>query len=355
MAHYGQFVHIGWDYLNGACVNLAGGGSVVTLRSHDAGGKYDYSIIAETMGAPAAQSTTFNVAGKLSPGKLCVWTSDEKEQFVRRDDITPINGKFSIVLTPNTIYSLSTLSGQQKGSFENVPNAASFPLPYADDFEHYRDARGWGYQPHYTADITGVFELLPRPDGDGTCLKQVLDKPAQSWAPEWMPYTIIGDTKWTDYEVSADVHPDADGWAGVMGRINSTGAGYGCNPQGYYLRLYDNGRCELYASNARRNGQPGKLLRQGQSAIGAGQWHNLKLKLAGTRISGYVDGAEVLSITDSEFKTGSAGLVCGGENNVRQTAMFDNLLLNTVNGPKLAATATVANRHPMYEAAATVP
>ena len=49
-AHYGQFTQIGWNYLNGACKELEGGGSLVTLQSPD---QKDYSIIVETKGAKA--------------------------------------------------------------------------------------------------------------------------------------------------------------------------------------------------------------------------------------------------------------------------------------------------------------
>ena len=60
-----------------------------------------------------------------------------------------------------------------------------------------------------------------------------------------MPYTIIGDEHWQDYEVSADVYLDNGGWAGVMGRVNNVGDGYGCAPKGYYLRLAADGSCAL--------------------------------------------------------------------------------------------------------------
>jgi galactosylceramidase len=65
-----------------------------------------------------------------------------------------------------------------------------------------------------------------------------------------MPYTIIGDRDWTDYEVSADICLEQSGWAGVMGRVNNVGYGYGCVPNGYYLRLAADGTCSLYASTA---------------------------------------------------------------------------------------------------------
>ncbi|MGD0464632.1 MAG: galactosylceramidase [Tepidisphaeraceae bacterium] len=349
MAHYGQFIQLGWQYLDGACANLDGGGSFVTLKSPGAAlAGADYSIIAETKGAAAAQTVEFKIAGGLSSGKLCVWRSNAKEQFVRQPDVSPVNGTVTVSLEPNSIYSLSTTTGQQKGGFYEIPTASAFPFPYYENFDHYGDAKSWGYQPHYTADITGVFELFPRPDGNGLCLKQVLTEPAQSWAPEWMPYTIIGDTQWTDYEVSADVLLNADGWAAVMGRISNTGGGYGCNPKGYYLRLYGDGRCELYSSNSRKNGDPGTLLASGNSPGATEQWHNLKIQVSGSNIVGFVDDNQVLSATDDQFKSGNAGLATGAEHNVRNTALFDNLIINTVNGPTPKPTEFAADKHPIY-------
>src|SRR5208283_2558763 len=115
-----------------------------------------------------------------------------------------------------------------------------------ETFDEYRQPQKFGWLPRYTADISSVFELAERPDKTGMCLRQVLNKKAQSWAPEWMPYTIIGDQDWTDYEISADILLDQGGCAGVMGRVNNVGGGYGCVPKGYYLLLAADGVCSLY-------------------------------------------------------------------------------------------------------------
>ncbi len=228
-AHYGQFCDIGWNYLTGGCASLAEGGSLVTLASGS-----NFSIVAETKDAKTNQSVTFKIAGGLSPAKLCVWRSNQAEQFVREGDITPAHGTFSIELEPDSIYSMSTTTGQRKGGFDNIPEPAPFPFPYRETFDEYTNPAARGYLPQYTADICGGFEIAERPDGKGKCLRQIVGQKAQSWAPEWMPYTIIGDRDWKDYEVSADIYLDGGGWAGVMGRINGTGNGWGCNPKGYY-------------------------------------------------------------------------------------------------------------------------
>ena len=252
-AHYGQFTQAGWQYLNGACGDLAGGGSFVTLKSPDAGG--DYSIILETKDATAPQQVRFEIVGGLSNKPLCVWRSDAKEQFVRQGDITPAaSGAFTITLEPNAIYSLSTTTGQQKGRFADVRAEKPFPFPYRETFDEYADAKSYGYLPRYTADIAGAFELTDRPDGgSGKCLRQVVPVPTISWAPDWRPYTILGDEQWGDYEVSSDVYLNARDSAAVMGRINHVGTGYGFVPKGYFLELSDDGRCRLVVVRGKKD------------------------------------------------------------------------------------------------------
>jgi galactosylceramidase len=364
-AHYGQFSKIGWQYLDGACGKLSEGGTFVTLKSP---GK-DYSVIIETKNATNVQNATFNISGGLSTRALCVWRSDAKEQFVKQTDIKPRNGTFTVALEPKSIYSLSTTTGQQKGSFADVPADKPFPFPYYETFEEYNSPKQWGYLPHYTADIASVFEIAERPDKTGKCLRQVINTKAQSWAPEWMPYTIIGDQNWTDYEVSADVYLDDGGWAGVMGRVNNVGTGYGCVPKGYYLRLAADGACTLVTINGkigpeelgdkehqemlRANGNSGG---KGENQMAAGtaksaasnQWHNVKLSFSGSTITGYVDGAQVLCTTNSLFSHGMAGLVTG-DNKTKNTACFDNLLINAIGAPTPQPAVFSRKQSPIYK------
>jgi galactosylceramidase len=381
-AHYGQFSQIGWQYLNGACGNLDGGGTYVTLKSPDNyQQREDYSIIAETKGARAPQNLTFHIRGRLSPGKLCVWRSNEREQFLKLDDISPrvelsaglypdsaMQGEqqlavelstFTITLDPNSIYTISTTTGQQKGSFDNIPASKPFPFPYCDDFEGYQSAKAWGWLPHYLTDISGVFELADRPDGKGHCLWQVISQKPQSWSQEWMPYTVLGDRDWKDYEVSADVCLDNGGWAGVMGRVNNLGNGTTSLPKGYYMRLSEDGTCVLYAATGLPGRGGGGGLRGGSTAAGiqlatgkaaniaANQWHNVKLRFSGAAITGFVDDVQVLSVTNTQYAAGMAGLLTGGDNNARNTALFDNLIVNTVGGPKPKPTVFPA-ANPLY-------
>jgi galactosylceramidase len=61
----------------------------------------------------------------------------------------------------------------------------------------------------------------------------------------------------------------------------------------------------------------------------ASQWHNVKLQFSGATITGFVDGTQVLSTTNSAFSHGMAGLVTG-DFKTRNTACFDNLMINAV-------------------------
>jgi galactosylceramidase len=345
-AHYGQFTKIGWRYVNGGCVKLAAGGTAVTLKS-DSG---DYSVIVETAGAADSQTVTFKAGGGLSAHALCVWRTTRDAQFVRQADIVPAtDGTFTYTFEPDAIYTLSTTTGQQKGAFTDVPTEKPFPFPYFENFDHYSNPKQFGYLPHYLADICGVFEIVDRPDHTGRCLRQVVAQKAQSWAPEWKPYTILGDADWTDYEVSADVFFDNGGWAGVMGRVNATGNGWDGDPNGYYARLNADGTCALYIANQRLKGTRDRPLASdfvtGWKAAG---WHNLKLRFEGKKITVLVDGVAVVSAEDGTFPRGMAGLITGDAGDVRNTALFDNLLINRVNGVAVKPTIFAQDEYPIY-------
>lgn len=336
-AHYGQFTRVGWDYIASSCKNLDSGGSVVTLASHN---RKDYSLIIETKGAEKIQTLTLDIK-KLPKGKLCVWKSNENEQFVRMADVKPCHGKLTLTLEPNTVYSVSTLKGQQKGSFSDIPASQPFPFPYTESFDEYTDLTKCGYLPRYTADICGAFELE-----DGA-LHQVVSKPAISWAPDWHYYTIIGDSAWRNYEVSADIKLTPGDDAGVMGRICDVGSGYGFIPKGYYLQLNDSGRCQLVVVRGKvdkkklvgdaeqqakikamnDNSEGGeKILSTTQiEGISAGTWHNLKLRFHDSQIDGFVDDKQVLSVTNSLYGHGMAGLLAIKFKNKVSTPYFDNL------------------------------
>jgi hypothetical protein len=89
-AHVGQFTKVGWKYLDAASGTFTGGGNYVTMMAPTGG---DYSVIAQTSGATAAQNITFKVAGGLSTGNLTVWRSNATAQFQKQPDVTRPMGR----------------------------------------------------------------------------------------------------------------------------------------------------------------------------------------------------------------------------------------------------------------------
>ena len=366
-AHYGQFTEVGWEYIHDGCGELAGGGSFVTLKSQ----ANDYSIIIETSDAKTPQQVRFEVGGGLSAGELCVWRSDAREQFIQQDSIQPTNGVFTLTLNPDSIYSLSTTTGQQKGSFAGIPDAQPFPFPYRDDFESYTEPKQYGQLPRYFADIEEVFELTDRPDRNGRALRQVIPTAPNSWAPLWHPYTIIGDEQWQDYEISAEVYLNPGDTAAVMGRVNHVGTGYGTIPQGYFLQLSHDGRCELVVvrgkldkkqsvgdaeqqatikalDDASEGGE--KILAKTQIPdIRPGQWHTLTLRFEGTTFTGLVDGKEHLKVNHNLYTHGMAGLMARFKDGPKLSMpYYDNVVIKPVGSDMPAVTTAVGGQSPMY-------
>lgn len=343
-AHYGQFTNIGWQYINDGCRTLKGKGSMIAMKNPATG---DYSIIFETKNANKEQTVKIKVNDGLSNDALCVWFSNVKEQFVRLNDITPKNGSYSITLKPNSVYSISTTRGQQKGTFTNVPLSKPFPIPYEDNFDNYVHPEQWGHLPHYTADIIGCFELVERPDYKGQCIRQTVSEHTLSWAPEWHHYTIIGDSSWTDYEISADVYLNPQDEAAIMGRLCDVGSGYGIWAKGYYLKLDDRGNCTLVLTRGKLDKkeiigdaeQQALILARKDTEVGgeyvldsvrlegihACQWHTLKLRFLGDEVTGFVDEREVVKTITTHYPSGMAGLMAPLQAKRVCTPYFDNL------------------------------
>ena len=364
-AHYGQFTKVGWEYVNGACKDLYGGGSMVTLKSPEG----DFSIIIETKDAESPQTLYFTLAGDLADRDLCVWCSDASEQFVSQDDIRVNDGSFTFRVAPNTVYSLSTTSGQQKGSYAS-PESKPFPFPYYETFEGYKNPEEYGYLPRYTADIIGSFELSDRPDCNGKCMRQVVAKPAISWAPDWHYYSIIGDSIWNDYDISADLYLNPGDAAGIMGRVNHVGTGYGIIPKGYYLQLGDDGHCKLVVVRGKvdknklvGDAEQQALIKKNRdyseggekvlasvklSGISSGKWYNLKLRFKGNEITGFIDGKQVLKAKDALYGHGMAGLMVEKYTDRVSTPYFDNLRITAVGEEVSQPTAPSEAQKPIY-------
>lgn len=313
-AHTTQFANPGWKYLDGSgCGYLSTAGSYVTLKSTNGS---DYSIIIETIDTGSSQTVTFNLTGGLSTGAVHVWRTNSSSNFVQLSDITPSVGSFTITLDGGSIYSLTTTTGQAKGTAAG-PASSAFPYPYTDNFESYTV----GLTPKYFSDQGGIFEVANRTVGSGKCLRQIMAQKGIEWHYHYDPYpeTFLGNTGWTDYEVISDVYIENSGYVSIFGRVGNIPQNTN-PPSGYWMKVDQAGNWEIKASST--------TIASGTTSFSANAWHTLKLKFSGTSIQGYVDGVQIVGVSDSSYGSGMAGLG-GGWNN----AQFDNFTVQSFSGP----------------------
>jgi galactosylceramidase len=308
-AHVGQFVQPGWRFMDSACGYLgdSSGGNYVTLQDTTTG---DYSIIVYT--DSVNHRFSIKTGNDMSQKDLHVWQSTENEQFVYRGVLKKEKDVYTIPLEPNSVYSLTTTTGQQKGMADTpVPDKAPFPLPYSNNFEDLSQHQN----PKYFADVEGAFEVQTDDAGGNKFVEQVITEEPLEWIyfSEYKPYsgplTTMGDTAWSNISISADVYLGDKGEARIVSRIMNI-AGFS---DGYALILYHNGYWELI-----QGGQ--NTLGSGKIDIGSKKWHNLKLSCIDDTINCHINNRKVKSIRDDRFKR---GMVAFGTNweNVR----FDNV------------------------------
>ncbi|MEV0605235.1 pectate lyase [Polymorphospora rubra] len=144
-----------------------------------------------------------------------------------------------------------------------------------------------------------------------------------------------GAANWTDYTVTARVKPTAlggaDRFAAVLARVAST-TSY------YYLALRGNHTVEL----KRLAGGSSTTLASASVPVSAGTWYTLSLRVAGTTLTGQVDGGTPLVATDNRYASGGVGLAT-----FNASANFDDVTVSTVTpGPTPTVTPTVGPTTP---------
>ncbi len=330
-----QFAQPGWRFIDPASGYLGGdraNGSYVSLRA-PSGSPAGYSTIIETAGATAAQTATVKVSGGLSTGTVHVWATNlnsakSTDWFVKQADITPSGGSYQLTLQPGYVYSLTTTTGQGKGTATG-PAAHSLALPYRDTFDGYPV----NTEAVYVADMQGAFEVRACANGrTGRCLQQVAPVKPIEWQGDSDAYALAGDTAWRDYTVSVDVDLQQAGTAKLVGRANTQ-----ARPQnkqaGYELRVSDTG-----AWSMAKNDTAGTLttLASGTTArSGLGSWHTLALDLRGSTIVAKIDTTTLATVHDTSYPAGQVGFGVVGY----QTDQFDNLTVT----PGLTTTGAVTS------------
>ncbi|KAL5016633.1 hypothetical protein ScPMuIL_006222 [Solemya velum] len=246
-AHTSQFTNIGWSYLShkAGVGKLANGGSYVSLVSPD---RKDFSIIIETMSrnhslcirpelppyTVTPQNITVQLQGSMSGiTQLNVWYSKlgfghlAATMFKKLEPIKIVDGKFTLNLAVDEIFTLSTVSTAQKGTYPTPPPNKPFPVPYKEDFESYQEHS----EPNNFAQQTGSFEVIKTDPPHNNVLRQMVTSFPCAWCQAELAnlsINLIGNVHWADIDLEVEAKlGDENGTSGVF--VAARVANGGCN------------------------------------------------------------------------------------------------------------------------------
>lgn len=305
LAHTTQFAEPGWVYMDGACGQFDAAtwrGSHVALRNPKTG---DWSVIVVT---GEKRNMKIAIGSGLKTGAVYVWKSTGKDQFIRQKPLRLHNNMLEIELEADAIYTLTTTTGQQKGSFGVPPAKKPFPFPYMENFDNY----SIGETPKYFSDQKGTFETVKSPKG-GVCLAQIVPEQGLLWGDNWLlkPHSLFGDVNWQNYAIETSVLL-AGGDVEIGGRYAER------EKLGFRWILTRDGRWQL-------NWQ--------YTTLAAGQivqfnpldWHHIRLEMKGNQITGFVDGNKLTTISSNSGSNGMAFIASTYDRN-----LFDNIRVEPV-------------------------
>eukprot|EP00035_Acanthoeca_spectabilis_P015477 m.307892 g.307892 ORF g.307892 m.307892 type:complete len:537 (-) comp16369_c0_seq6:6215-7825(-) len=218
-AHTTQFASVGDILLvnqSGSGL-LPGGGSYVTYFNDATG---SISIVIEKVQpqlagcgfstvyhyATTAEDVTFTFQGPNAmslTNTLRVWRSNFGENgtfFLQEAPISvDTKGEFTVHVNVDDVLTLTTTSGQAKGTFTPVPPESRFPTEYSDDFDGYlADAAA-----NYFTEMSGAFDIhISNLSTHNATLRQNAVGPPVKWLrDDILPFAVLGDSDWIESEV----------------------------------------------------------------------------------------------------------------------------------------------------------
>ncbi len=260
----------------------------------------------------------------------------DENYFKKIDEIYPEkkNGVFyyKVVVKPFSIVTVSTVvpakTDYKNDVYDVVSKRDILLLPYSDDFEYsdypdnYLSSRG--YAPRYTTDQGGAFEVEKTECGNVLVQQITPDLKAKEWGWTPEPVTCLGDDRWYNYSVSADIKfscsdEPSKNYAGIGLRYT-----LGCNGcSGYWLQLFEDGKWKLNANNTTK--AEGRFENFDGKAV-----YTLKITAVNDTICAYIDGKKQTEYTPNAESLIGAGRAAFYSSFNRNS--FDNLLVEPIDG-----------------------
>lgn len=311
--HFSQFIKDGWQLIDGACFGdgKAGGDGHAIV---DSTFNYVTCVDEEKNNCSAvlvnnsAETIEYDIQlsnMQCADKPFYIWETKSPDDgmdyycnFLKKlGAVRPENNTVKVVVKPYSLMTVSTLDVEEK-SFENV-GSEILSLPYTDDFEYSQFGAdflsGRGNAPLYTTDQGGAFEI-EKIDGNNVLVQKITeDIIPTDWGYTCEPVTNLGDDRWANYSVSlkahfdSEIHTDDSAYVGVGARYNLADNNF----SGYWLKLYNNGNCELMKDGI-------SLAKTDIADFDAGIFHSLKISVCNTNIQCAVDDNVVIDYQDSE-------------------------------------------------------
>jgi galactosylceramidase len=314
-AHTTQFSTPGsWAYLlvdsnRGGSGSLQNGGSYVTLKNFATG---DFSIVIEKMsrdhsscvrpGLPAydtsAELATFTLSGDLaSVTSLQLWythwayyPNDKTVEFEQQAPVQVVNGKFTLNITVDSLYTLTTLTTGNKGSFgAPPPTPVLFPNAHTDDFENCAISS----EGAYFTDQNGIWEcMLSNDPTHGTIMRQMVPMRPVTWGGDIRPHSLIGHRDGKDTSMVFDAYIEEPG-ASVMFGVRMQGTD---NSQGILFGVDTTSNWGVWRQISDVT-NTGKAVATGTSPVNitSGAWHTYRIDVNASLLNVWIDLVPVIT------------------------------------------------------------
>ena len=301
---------------------LSAGGSYVTLENFATG---DFTIIVEKMSrdhspccrpalakfSVAAETATFTLRGRPARATtLQLWRThwsfgapgDTTEEFVQQAPLTvAADGTFTLLIEPDSLYTVTTLTTGNKGSFDTpMPPPALFPPTYANNFSACQPSA----EAPYFSDQNGIFECQPA-DASGTVvMRQMVPLLPIAWGGDTRPHSLIGSRDLTDTSMVLDVRLTATNGSFLLGaRLAGT-----TNSAGLIVALDAAGGWNITGSMSAVQKGPALLSGALPAPLGVNVWRTLRLDVNGSAAALWVDGVRAFTYDfSSSLPTAATG------------------------------------------------
>jgi hypothetical protein len=126
-----------------------------------------------------------------------------------------------------------------------------------------------------------------------------------------------GESTWTDYAVESKVRLNNNGaYGGIMFRVQDIN-------NNYWLRLFKPTSGTAKVELLKRVNNTPTILATYDYALSINVWYTLKVVVKGSLIQGYLNGAQIIETTDTQYASGKIGL-----RNLTQTMSADDVIVS---------------------------